>query len=59
MSAEKGILVQPAQGIELQQTAKRWPMPWRGSTNSKIEKTVSYLGNDVEDPLALAENTEI
>jgi hypothetical protein len=30
---------------------------WRG--HSKIEKTVRYLGIDVEDALALAENTEI
>ena len=27
--------------------------------HSKIENTVGYLGIDVEDPLALAENTEI
>jgi hypothetical protein len=30
---------------------------WRG--HSKIENTVRYLGIDVEDALALAENTEI
>jgi hypothetical protein len=31
----------------------------RGQINSTIENTVRYLGIDVEDALALAENTEI
>jgi hypothetical protein len=31
-----------------------WPLG-----HSKIENTVRYLGIDVEDALALAENTEI